>query len=253
MPRGPRAISETGIYHVMLRGINQAQLFYDDEDRHAFIQRLTRYKDQCGFFVYAYCLMGNHIHLLIQENTVSLPVIMQKLTLSYSHWFNARYDRSGFLFSGRYKSEAIQTNEYLLAVLRYIHRNPVKIGEPITSWTSYNDYMASSSKLTDIDFALNILDFDPKKARIVFKELFASSIEDKLLFLDERDHKRPKDSEAIRIIKRVSELEHCGDIIDKDKGERDKILALLKKEGLSIRQISRLTGVNRGIVLKAGK
>ena len=113
MPRSARTKSETGIYHVMLRGIHQTQLFYDDDDRQQLLRRIERYKSECGFFLYAYCLMANHVHLLIQEQEVQLCQIIKRLAISYAHFFNAKYDRSGYLFQGRFKSEAVESESYL--------------------------------------------------------------------------------------------------------------------------------------------
>jgi REP element-mobilizing transposase RayT len=250
MPRYARKQSEAGIYHVMLRGINQTQLFYDDDDRNAFLERLKRFKSECGFLLYAYCLMGNHVHLLLQEADAKLPVIIQKITLSYSHWFNSRYERSGYLFQGRYKSKPVNDNRYLLAVLRYIHNNPVKIGEAITSWTSYEEYTVVPH-IIDTGLVFDILDADPVKARERFVDLMGEQPSGEARFLGEGGRRTLKDSQAIEIIKRIGRVSLCSDLLDMDKDRRDEVLALLKKEGLSIRQISRLTEINRGIIQNA--
>jgi REP element-mobilizing transposase RayT len=104
MPRIARTKSESGIYHVMLRGINQTQLFYDDDDRKAFIEVLERYRHECRFKLYAYSLMGNHVHLLLKEEGTGLADIIKRIALSYSARFNRKYERNGYLFQGRYKS-----------------------------------------------------------------------------------------------------------------------------------------------------
>jgi REP element-mobilizing transposase RayT len=250
MPRDARKLSETGIYHVMLRGINQTQLFYDNDDRSAFLERLVRFKNECGFSLYAYCLMGNHIHLLLEPTDVALPVIIQKLTLSYSHWFNAKYDRSGYLFQGRYKSEPVNDDGYLLTLLVYIHNNPVKIGEVITSWTSYGEYV-STPRIVDTTLILDILNADYSKARGQFIELMEASPKDEARPLGLKRQTGIKDSQALEIIKRIAHVSACSDLLNGDKDERDRVLALLKKEGLPIRQISRLTEINRGIIQRA--
>ena len=81
MPRQARRKSESGLHHVMVRGINQTQLFYDDEDRRAFMERLRRYKRECGFLLHAWCLMGNHVHLLVEEGRIDLSSMMKKILL----------------------------------------------------------------------------------------------------------------------------------------------------------------------------
>jgi REP element-mobilizing transposase RayT len=255
MSRTARQQSSTGIYHVMLRGINQTQLFYDEEDYHEFLKRLVRYKDECSFKLYAYCLMGNHIHLLIEEGATPLSVVMQKLTLSYSHWFNAKYDRSGFLFQGRYKSKAVQSDAYLLAVIRYIHNNPVEVGESVSAWTSYDEYMGSPDpvQIVNADFVLGMFHENADRARILLADFINAAPSGTEDFLGQNVARKPRDSDAMDMIKELGNLRHCNDLINTEKVERDRILSTLKSKGLSVRQISRLTGINRGVVLKAGK
>ena len=83
MPRQARKKSESGIYHVMLRGINKQQIFEDEEDRLKFLDTLAQYKEQCGYSIYAYCLMGNHIHLLIKEGEEKLPIVFKRIAGSF--------------------------------------------------------------------------------------------------------------------------------------------------------------------------
>ncbi len=108
MPRAARVISESDIYHVMLRSINRMQLFYDDDDRHEFIERLIRYKERFKFSLLAWSLMGNHVHLLIKSQKADLSSIMKRLALSYSHYYRAKYDWQGYLFQDRYRSEPVE-------------------------------------------------------------------------------------------------------------------------------------------------
>ena len=249
MARLARQQSEHGIYHVILRGNDQKQLFYDDEDRQAFLARVERYKGECGFMLYAYCLMGNHIHLLIGERDTGLSVIMKKLTLSYSCWFNDKYDRSGFLYQGRYKSEPVDDDTYLLSVLRYIHLNPVRVGGRIDSWTSYREYVGKS-QLVDTGFILCLFDPVEEKAKDRFREFMHTPSDDGYTFL-EGEAKRQSDDKAIEAIKHIAGVTTCSALADLDKEVRNHVLALLKAEGLTVRQIARLTGINRGIVQRA--
>jgi REP element-mobilizing transposase RayT len=240
----------------MLRGINQTQLFYDDDDRTTFLDRVKRYKDSCGFQLYAYCLMANHVHLLLQQGDIALAKVIQKLTLSYSHWFNSKYDRNGYLFQGRYKSEPIEEDSYFLAVLRYIHNNPVKVGESIDSWTSYGDYMGTAT-LADTGFALSLFDTDTAKARRLFDEFMQGAPQTETdtgarpATFDATYHKRLSDAEAIELILSIASIDSCTALPDKERDERNRVLAALKQKGLSVRQLSRLTGINRGVIQKA--
>ena len=145
MPRTPRLKSQSGIYHIMLRGINQQIIFEDDEDYIKFIDTLKSYKAISGYEVFAYCLMSNHVHILLKVGKEDLDVIMKRIAGSYVYWYNWKYYRKGHLFQDRFKSEPIDDNEYFFTVLRYIHRNPLKAGitEKIDEYKycSYNEYI----------------------------------------------------------------------------------------------------------------
>ena len=234
----------------MLRGINRAQLFYDDDDRMAFLDRLARYKEKCGFSLLAWCLMSNHCHLLVREGDVPLPTIMKKLELSYSRYFNAKYDWRGYLFQDRYKSKPVDSETYLLAVVRYIHRNPLEAGASLTTWTSYEEYL-SQPKITDTVMVLEMLSSDSKTQHLAFKELIEFSEDSACSFLDNDDVRRIGDKEAIGMILEVGGLTVCAGLCLMEKGARDQAIVLLRNKGLSVRQIARLTGLSKSLVAKA--
>ena len=126
MPRKARIKSNSGIYHIIMRGINRQTIFEDEEDYNKFIQTLQRFKEICEYKIYAYCLMGNHLHLLLGEGKDPLETVMRKICGSYVFWYNQKYGRVGNLFQDRYMSEPVEYNSYLLNVTRYIFRNPIK-------------------------------------------------------------------------------------------------------------------------------
>ena len=160
MPRQARRKSESGIYHIMLRGINQQQIFEDEEDSLRFLETLLKYKEQCGYEIYAYCLMGNHIHILLKEGKENLTLVLKRIAGSYVYWYNWKYRRSGHLFQDRFKSEPVEDDEYFLTVIRYIHQNPIKAGicKNIDEYkfSSYNEYIKKEN-LVDIDFCFSII------------------------------------------------------------------------------------------------
>jgi len=130
MARQIRKKSGTGIYHVMLRGINRQDIFEDDEDYLQMVSILRgqseRYDEKglrlssfCIF--YAYCLMSNHLHLLIQEREDSVSNIVKRIGVTYAHYFNKKYERNGHLFQDRFRSEPVDNIEYFVTLLRYIH------------------------------------------------------------------------------------------------------------------------------------
>ena len=102
----------------MLRGINHQLIFEEDEDMQRFIDTLKRYKDECGYSLYAYCLMGNHIHILLKEENEEISSILKRIAGSYVYWYNWKYGRSGHLFQDRFKSEPVEDDAYFLTVLR---------------------------------------------------------------------------------------------------------------------------------------
>jgi len=112
----------------MARGNERKAVFRDDRDRQEYLARLDRYRTRFHFSLYAYCLMTNHVHLAIEEGNVALSRIMHGLQFSYTQWFNRRHGRVGHLFQGRFKSYLVEKDEYLMALLRYIHENPVRAG-----------------------------------------------------------------------------------------------------------------------------
>ncbi len=128
MARPPRLEVVGGVYHVVARGNERKAIFRDDHDRETYLARLATCRERFGFRVYAYCLMGNHVHLALERGSIPLGRIMLALQFFYSQRFNRRHDRVGHLFQGRYGAFLVEKERYLLALLRYIHLNPVKAG-----------------------------------------------------------------------------------------------------------------------------
>ncbi len=114
------------MYHVIVRGNERKAVFRDDADREDYLRRLARYREKFGFRLLAYCLMNNHVHLAIEAGNDPLSRIMAGLQSSYTQYFNRRHGRVGHLFQGRYKAFLIEKDRYALALLRYLHENPVK-------------------------------------------------------------------------------------------------------------------------------
>lgn len=112
MPRVPRIKSASGIYHIVMRGINRQIIFKEAEDSIKFIKILKKYREICAFDIYAYCLMGNHVHLLIREGYEPLGNIMRRICGSFVLWYNKKYSRVGYLFQGRFRSEVVEDESY---------------------------------------------------------------------------------------------------------------------------------------------
>ncbi|MBC8061021.1 MAG: transposase [Clostridiaceae bacterium] len=253
MSRKARQKSESGIYHIILRGINRQTIFEDEEDHIRFLQSLQRYRDKCGFEIYAYCLMGNHVHLLIKVCIEPLEQIMRRICGSYVYWYNLKYSRIGNLFQDRFKSEPVENNNYFLTVLRYIHQNPIKAGlaGDIRNymWSSYIEYLGVA-KLITVGYAFKLLNTYGEKNLINFVK-YNNEINTNLC-LDINERKKISDEDARNVIKRISNVINAVDLQTFDIPTRNKYLKELKEQySMSIRQIERLTGINRGVVNNA--
>ena len=142
MSRNARKKSEIGIYHVMLRGIDKMNIFLCDSDYYIFLNHIKMAKERSNFLLLAYCLMTNHVHLLIKEGNEDLGDIIRRIAVGYAQYFNNKNGRIGHLFQNRFRSEPVNDERYLLVLLRYIHQNPVKAGIVKSiheyKWSSYS-------------------------------------------------------------------------------------------------------------------
>jgi putative transposase len=134
MARKPRVEYAGAFYHVICRGNQRQVIFRSDADRKYYLERLEEYRQRYGFNVYAYVLMSNHVHLLIQTGEVALSRIMQGLQLKYTRYYNRKYKKVGHLFQGRYKAILCDRQPYLLELVRYLHLNPSRMRTPMDPW-----------------------------------------------------------------------------------------------------------------------
>lgn len=126
MPRKPRVEVEGGLYHVIARGNNRQTIFHTDEDHKKFLALLAAQKAKLPFYLYSYCLMSNHFHLLMERQAEAVGRIMQRVLTGYSQYYNRKYRKVGHVFQGRYKAVLCQSDKYLAELVRYIHLNPVR-------------------------------------------------------------------------------------------------------------------------------
>lgn len=145
MARKPRYIQEGFCYHVMLRGNAGQDIFLEDKDRAKFCLLLQYVGEKHQLNVHGFCLMRNHVHLIIQPLTSNLADGMHALSFRYAQYFNKKYKRCGYLYQGRYKAVLVQSGMYLQRLIRYIHLNPVraKIVEKSEDyyWSSHRAYI----------------------------------------------------------------------------------------------------------------
>ena len=171
MTRKSREKSATGVYHVMMRGTNKQDIFEVTEDYLRFISILRSMvypvddsrrplPPRCN--IYAYCLMTNHVHLLIRESAEALASVIHRIATAYAHYYNNKYFRCGHLFQDRFKSEPVNDQGYFFTLLRYIHQNPMAAGlskgiddYEWSSWKEYAGYRGCTSGFCDIRAVLS--------------------------------------------------------------------------------------------------
>jgi len=231
----------------MLRGINQQQIFEDNEDCEKFLQILKDCKAISEFKLYAFCLMGNHIHLLVHEVEEPIDQFMKRVATRFVYWYNIKYQRIGHLFQDRFKSEPVEDDAYFLTVLRYIHQNPVKarLCKEVDAYkhSSYNEFFKNSD-IIDSELVLGMID------KSDFYNFNSETTFDKCLDIDNTPSVKVTDEQAQKIIEKYSKCKNATEFQKLDIKTRDKCLKKFKENGLSIRQISRLTGVSFNIVRK---
>jgi len=208
MPRQAREKSKNGTYHIILRGINQQQIFEEAEDYEKLLEIIKYCKSISEFEIYAYCLMGNHIHLLIKVQKEPIEQIFKRICGRFVYWYNIKYQRVGHLFQDRFKSEPVETTDYLMTVIRYIHQNPVKAGickeiedYPYSSFKAYID----RAKIVDTEFILNMRGLER------FVKFNRIKNDDRCLDIAEKAIVRVTDEQAKMIIKKISKCDSVAD------------------------------------------
>ncbi|TRZ49133.1 transposase [bacterium] len=144
MPRGARIILNNACYHIINRGNQKQNIFLEEADFERYLRVLKHYKKKFAFKLFGYCLMPNHIHMILQpKQPDKLPRIMQGLTQTYTTWFNNKYKKVGHLWQGRFKSMVVQKDNYFIECVYYVEANPVRAGlvsSPADyAWSSYRD------------------------------------------------------------------------------------------------------------------
>jgi len=162
MARRPRVFAAGLLYHVIVRGNQRRKTFRCDEDYKDYLDRLEKYRAKFHVRIYAYCLMPNHVHLLVETGSTPLAKFMQGLQQSYTQHFNRSYRKVGHLFQGRYKAIICERDKYLLALVRYIHLNPVRAKLATRperyAYSGHNSYMTNGTgKIVEVTPILKLL------------------------------------------------------------------------------------------------
>lgn len=247
--RKRRQYIETGFYHIIIRGVNKQNIFNDDQDKMTYLSLLKKYSAKLDIKIHAFCLMENHVHLLLEDKNKNISLFMQCSSSTYAKYYNRKYDRIGHLFQERFKSEIIKDLKYFKTVLRYIIQNPEKANMCNASsfpWSSIKLYFHTSSEKSIISPDLVKSLFKDEKS---FVEFITQNNDDICMETD----LRPSEKAAyfIERIKRI--LKTDNPIIPPDLPRPTLLekLHLLRNAGISIRTISRITGIEIWLVQKA--
>lgn len=257
MARQVRMESETGYYHVMMRGNNKEKIFREISDKQYFIEQLLHVKDD-KLFIVAYCIMDNHVHLLVNSHKESMVEAIKWVNIKFAGMYNYKYGRVGHVFQDRFRSEVIYSDNHLLRVMRYIHNNPIKAKMVPNilnyKWSSYKAYLAKEDKIiNDQEKELVMAQFSNSMKQ--FEEFHFENELDEFLETKE-DLERQREERAQEIInkyfekykvKEISELKNDKNVIE------EIIIEILKGSKLTHRRISEITGITRGIIHSISK
>lgn len=262
MPRQARESSGTGIYHVMMRGINHQSIFEEQEDYYQFLNTLEMLAQSYepdgtpsgrNYILYAYCLMSNHIHLLIREREDTIGMAIKRIASSYVYYYNHKYSRDGHLFRERYKSEPVNNMAYFVTLLRYIHQNPVKAGivkkvqdYEFSSWHEYIDKNSTLFPLCDTRTVLNRISYDDLNG------LVNEPLSDDVSCLDIEDASkgRPSDDQVMLLIREKTGATNSSAFQQLPDEIRRSVLIELKGKRASLRQLERLTGIGKSMIYR---
>lgn len=154
MGRRLRVYYNNAVYHITIRGNNKQAILKTEDDKMAFLETLNKYKNYFKFKLFGFVLMDNHVHLVLEvKETKNISTVMQAIALSYSQKFRHKYNYTGYVWQGRFRSNIIEKDEYIIDCLNYIHNNPVRanIVQNISDyiWSSYHFYNSDMNLLKE--------------------------------------------------------------------------------------------------------
>ena len=239
MARGARRLAASGYYHVVMRGSGKQLIFEDDADRVKFLGYLDEMLRRHEAVVIGWCLMSNHVHLLVSDPTSSLSSAIHDIAAAYAGYFNRKTGHVGAVFDGRFKSVPIESDAQLVSAVRYIHNNPVRGGICAACdyrWSSYHEY-AGNPSLTDVSVLADMLGG--------LQGLLSNDEGDACVPYCFVTGKRIPDDEALDVAGAILYPLLPDDVKGLPVEQRAESVGRLSEGGLSCRQIQRLTGLGR--------
>ena len=248
MPHTPRKKSETGFYHVVAKGDGGQIIFESDADRQRYVAELKRSASDFAINVHAYCLMSNHVHLLLEDKTDNLSSFMKQLCESYAMYYRKVTGRVGHVFQGRFWSEPVNSDEYFLAALRYIHANPEVAGmcqTPDYPWSSYKSYLG------DPGFVCTKLALELLGSTDAFKNLHNDAGNFALPFPKSTLTRHLSYDELQRTATNLIGRDMLNSLKQMKPQNRETYISLLSKSGFTDTQIARLTGIGQASIYRS--
>ena len=247
-----REFSNSKIYHIIIKGIDESTIFYDDEDRNVFFNKLKVTKKKFKYKILAYCLMNNHVHLVISIENENLSKGIQSLIIRYASYFNRKYDRKGPFVQNRFNSKKVESQRYFLEVCRYVHRNPEKAGIEKTDkykWSSYHEYIGKE-KIIDRRFLMHYLGNDINNFTEYTTKKESKQEVNRLAEFEMI--RKLSDDIVIKIILEKFKFNSVDEIINYFKNEKnyEKIKVLKEIQGTNPTQIRRIIRVSRRLIEK---
>lgn len=240
----------TGFYHVCARGTGKQLIFEGDEDRWEFLELMRECCREEGVTVIAWCLMGNHVHLVLADYEDRMSAAMHRLLLTYARRFNKRARRTGHLFQNRFDRRSLDTDRYLMAAIRYVHANPQEAGIALIErypWSSFAEYLRAYDNdmtrgFSDPSCVLEL--FESVRGFLDYSLLMPDGSDPVIHDMDETEWERRAfaDKMAKRLGVPLNKLKTVA------PSRRDGIIFALHDGGYTVREIERYTGISKSTV-----
>ena len=246
----------------MMRGINHQNIFEEQEDYYQFLTTLDLMAQSYepdgtpsrrNYILYAYCLMSNHIHLLIREREDTIGIAIKRIASSYVYYYNHKYSRDGHLFRERFKSEPVNDMAYFVTLLRYIHQNPLKAGMvkavkdyEFSSWGEYIDKNSTLIPLCDTRAVLNRIPYN--ELDVLVNEPMSDDVA--CLDIENASTGRPSDDQVMLLIKEKTGATNSSTFQQLPDDIKRSVLIELKGRRASLRQLERLTGIGKSLIYR---
>lgn len=240
----------TGFYHVCARGVGKQLIFEGDEDRWEFLELMRECCREAGVTVIAWCLMGNHVHLVLADYEDAMSAAMHRLLLTYARRFNKRTGRTGHLFQNRFDRRSLDTDRYLMAAIRYVHANPQEAGIALIErypWSSFAEYLRAYGNdmtrgFSDPSCVLEL--FESAKGFLDYSLSMPDGSDPVIHDMDETEWERRAFAD-----KMAKELGvPLRGVKAAPPAQRDTVIFGLHDAGFTVRQIERYTGIGKSTV-----